>query len=303
MAADSTHDPMSADPISELMCSTAPQGPRGPQGTGISCGWLKATILATVATLITAGLVLAVRRFDGALVEPLSRWQMLATAMIATALAAYGRTAWQHAFFPGYSQGGRRQLRWLDLLVGWGSTLGLLLMAVGCCYPAERLSDWLIWSPLLVADLFWRQSFFDGGKPSPSLVGLENVELESVELGNCETASVESEDMAEEQLLQQLFRVRHADGQEMIYGTLRADFAVGQRNATLHVGFCPPLSHRPQIEAEPQEGPECTIKVVQAFTHGAQLDLRLAKPAKPANEPCHVLIDLAALPRELSHAN
>jgi len=96
----------------------------------------------------------------------------------------------------------------------------------------------------------------------------------------------------DEHLLQQLFRIRDAAGRETIYGTLRADFQSGQRNASLYIGFCPPLDHHPQVEAEPVDGPAATLKVVQAMAHGARVDLRLDRPA---SQECHVLVDLAAL--------
>jgi hypothetical protein len=95
-----------------------------------------------------------------------------------------------------------------------------------------------------------------------------------------------------EHITQQLTRVRDESGAETIRGTLRADFIPGQRHATLHVGFCPPLAALPKIAAEPTDGPDATIKIVQAFAHGARLDVRLEDPA---DEPCSVLIEFTAV--------
>jgi hypothetical protein len=210
------------------------------------------------------------------------------------------------------------------------------LLAVGCTYPAEHLGDWMVWLPLLVADQFWRQSFFDGGKPAarsgsaangsrktagkrrkaaapttssggavsirpaanPPLASRTEQPIQSGKQEPPDIVSITAESSGshasdpDQQLLQQLFRVRNAAGQETIYGTLRADFERGQRNASLYVGFCPPLAHPPRVEAEPVDGPAATLKVVQALAHGARVDLRLDRPA---SAECHVLVDLAAL--------
>ena len=253
-----------------------------------------AIVLGIVSTTVAVGLLLVVRRLLGGLVEPLPIGPMVLVATLSTALAACGRTAWQRTFF----RDTRPQVQRLGLLVGWGSSLGLVLLAVGCCWPAEQLSDSLIWLPLLVADQFWRQSFFDGGKPTAgpavsanppmAAIGIMETKVEAFAL-TPECADPE----CGEQVVQQLYRVRGADGHETVYGTLQAEFAPGQRTTAVYVGFCPPLPQRPQVEAEPLSGPEATVKVVQSLPHGARLDVRLAAPA---TEPATVAVDFAALP-------
>jgi hypothetical protein len=292
--------------------------------------WLPITVLASMATLNLVGLLLVVRRFSGAFQEPFPTGPMVFTALISITLVAYGRNAWRHhsAWLGHNALVGRntrlgmgtdndRHLklkkdcfensRWAGWSpwVGWGSSLGLVLMAVGCAYPGDQLIDWLIWIPLLVADQFWRQSFFDGGKPTIPLLSkylpkteepISTSDSTSHRISDSPTSEIIVTDSLtqeeDEQLLQQLFRVRNQAGQETIYGTLRADFKKGQRNVSLHVGFCPPLPHPPQVEAEPVDGPAATLKVVHALAHGTRLDLRLDQPA---NRECHVLVDLAAL--------
>ena len=106
-------------------------------------------------------------------------------------------------------------------------------------------------------------------------------------------ATDEVEETLDANVLQQLTRIRNDAGVESIFGTLRAEFAPGQRHATLHVGFCPPLAGTPAIEADPAEGPDATVKVMQAFAHGARLEVRLAALA---TEPCSVLLEITATP-------
>ena len=71
-----------------------------------------------------------------------------------------------------------------------------------------------------------------------------------------------------------------AAGGEMVAARLRADFVAGQRNATVYVGFCPPLARVPEITIDPVEGAEA--KIVQAFAHGVRIDVRLAQVATEA---------------------
>ncbi len=100
-------------------------------------------------------------------------------------------------------------------------------------------------------------------------------------------------------VLQRLARVRDAEGVESIRGELRAEFAVGQRHAVLHVGFCPPMARLPVVEARVKtiEGSvklPAEVRVVQAFCHGARLEVKLAEAAKGA---AAALIDVGAKPQ------
>jgi len=72
---------------------------------------------------------------------------------------------------------------------------------------------------------------------------------------------------------QQLTRAREATT-EVVYGYLRADFAVGERHQTLHVAFCPPLAAAPEMEICQVEGPEVSVKTTLVEAHGARVELR-----------------------------
>jgi hypothetical protein len=244
-----------------------------------------ATILSLVCLLTSVGLLIAGRRLAGALTHELSGDVMLLTAVVMTAIVAFARIAWRRAF--PLRIDGAAKLTWGDWFVGWGSSAGLLLAALGCCYPAHRLSDWLIWLPMLVADQLWRQSFFDAGQPRLRLAETgENA-------GDTSTIHFPAATPSEHEIVQHLYRVRDGDGREVVYGTLRADFHPGQRTAVLHVGFCPPLEYLPEIEAAALPDSVARLKVVQSLAHGARLDVRL--PETPVQD-CHVWIDMAATP-------
>jgi hypothetical protein len=101
--------------------------------------------------------------------------------------------------------------------------------------------------------------------------------------------------------VQRLVRVREAGRTEIVRGTLRAEFAKGQRHVVLHVGFCPPLEGAPLVEARVEDlagaksqASEAEVRVVQAFCHGARLEVRLGEAAREAYA---VMVSVSAKPR------
>ena len=78
----------------------------------------------------------------------------------------------------------------------------------------------------------------------------------------------------------------------MLHGQLRAAFCAGQKNATVHVAFCPPFRSAPEVSAEPIDGPDCRVKIAQVLLHGVRIDVRLATPA---DRPASVLLEFAAV--------
>ncbi len=269
------------------------------------------SVITLIALLNAIGLLAALGRIFSPLGGGLPLVAMLPAAILTTATVFSIRVVWRR-LFPLEEQPSIEDspsvYDW-DAVVGWGCSSALILIAVGCCYPASFTSDWLIWLPALVADQFLRQTFFDAGEPTrlldPDLIEFDrerDEELaatlafrsdEDFESALCEASSIEDRADGAEQIVQRLYRVRDEQGQEVVYGTVRADFKAGQRTAVVHVGFCPPLSHVPKIEAESLPGSPSRIKIVQALAHGTRLDVRLPAPAESDR---HVWIDMAATP-------
>jgi len=238
------------------------------------------TVSSIVAILVLIGGLLLARRLTGAFSADLPAQTMLFFALGAASTLAFSRIAWRRSFPLETPE----DLSFTDQVFGWTSSAALALLAIGCCYPANRTSDWLIWLPILVADQLWRQNFFDAGEPwTPSG---EDVPIATATLAIANTPQHEN-------MVQQLYRLQDEPGSEVIYGTLRADFVTGQRTAVVYVGFCPPLAHLPEIEAEALPGSLAKIKVVQALAHGTRLDVRLPAPAQTDTQ---IWIDIAARP-------
>ncbi len=248
---------------------------------------LAITLTSVVSLLLGMGILLLSRRLLGASDGDLPLSTLLFTAVVVTCLLVGTRIAWRRNF----PTAGLDSFSVLDAVIGWGSSLALICLAVGCSYPGYRTCDWLIWLPVLVADQLWRQSFF-ARLPLPTTTESTLNLLPQATTQPPQPPSAKNL-TTPEGIVQQLFRVREDEGQEVIYGTLRADFQPGQRLAVVHAGFCPPLSYLPEIEADPLPGYPTRIKVVQALAHGVRLDVRLTAPAE---EDCHVWIDMAARP-------
>lgn len=292
--------------------------------------WVRAAAPGGVIALLVIGSVLVTRRAAGAFTSHLPTFPLLATILLTALVILGGRVAWRLTSPPRR----REQLQFREQLVGWGGTLTLGLMFLGCSFPSFDYWNWLCWLPLIIADYLQRDWFFDAApgwtprlidhesglgpwRPRGSLNDSSDVlslreerrehyplfdrefndeELDAA-LDEERDAELDEADHAVEALdanvLQQLTRIRDEAGVETIFGTLRAEFAAGQRHATLHVGFCPPLAGRPAIEADPSDGPDATVKVLQTLAHGTRLEVRLATPA---TEHCSVLIEFTASP-------
>lgn len=241
--------------------------------------------LLGVAALLAIGLLITVRRIAGALTLHLGVALLVVTLLLAAVIVLGGRAAWRHF--------GIAAARDIEFAFAWAGTAAIVLISIGCAWPATLSYAWVLALPLLVGDHFSRVAFLNSRDASrgvhPRGPSGEAAAAAGVPplVPHFEGGELEGEP------LQQLTRVRDADGVESIHGTLHAELAAGQRHATLHVGFCPPLEGQPTVEVEVIDGPDATVKVVQAFAHGARFELRLAEPAE---EACRVAIEFAASP-------
>lgn len=84
---------------------------------------------------------------------------------------------------------------------------------------------------------------------------------------------VESEDRMSSDVTQWLTRTLTTEG-EIIEGGIRIEFADGQRDATVHVSFCPPLCGVPEVTTEDLDGCELEIRVAAVFPFGVRISVR-----------------------------
>lgn len=238
---------------------------------------MRIAVFGSTGALAAIGLLLVTRRAAGAFDAELDVAPLAATLVLAAVVVFGGRVVWQR-FNAGDS--GR-----VEQALGWLGTVALLLMCFGAAWPKLSSFAWLMWLPLVGADWYSRMQL---------LRRTEGASVQTLERSGIPPLTPPFKGGgSEESVVQQLVRLRDAHGVESVRGTLRADFVAAQRHVTLYVGFCPPLERLPEIEVEVAAGPDATIKVVQAFAHGARLDLRLGEAAE---EACSVTVEFAAVP-------
>jgi len=76
-----------------------------------------------------------------------------------------------------------------------------------------------------------------------------------------------------------LERIRDEHGGEMIEGTIKVFFEVGQKRAHLHVPFSPPLAGLPEVECEPAGDDQVRLKVAVRPPYGVRIEARRAEAA------------------------
>jgi hypothetical protein len=217
-----------------------------------SASWVTRLVIVVFSFVAAIGLFLLERRIVGELDEPLRALPLLATAAIVAAVIFLLCERTDHSNSS------------LSLSVGL-----VLVFAVACSYPGNRFFDWLVWSAASAAAF------------APSIIQ----RLRSTETPNptsirvADVVDLEADGDAEK-VLQNLTRVRTAEGHDAIRGTLVAEFEPGARQTTLHIAFCPPFERLPEIDANLVDDSDAELKLTQAFHHGAQFEVRLPEAAE-----------------------
>lgn len=178
---------------------------------------------------------------------------------------------------------------WAALLGAQGSLFTLIAFGVLSMIPVT-----VVWLILLSRAPLVPQQFNDSEVPAPmpveqippvSLTAIPHElhissddghsELSDDELDeSCVEGSLcDIEESVSPDVTQWLTRTLTADG-EIIEGGVRIDFAEGQRDATVHVSFCPPLQSIPEVTTEDLDGLGVEIRVAATFAFGARLTIR-----------------------------
>lgn len=89
----------------------------------------------------------------------------------------------------------------------------------------------------------------------------------------------ESDEEAEDSRVSQWMTRRFDDGVESIEGAATAAFQPGQKQASVHVAFCPPFPQPPEVTCEILSDESGRVRVASAHTYGARLDVRFSSPA------------------------
>jgi hypothetical protein len=249
-------------------------------------------------------LLLAARRAAGALAQPLSTSGLLACGLLLAAWAVVVRGLLTS--IPSSPRVPQRALAWLPGAI--------LLLAALALLPGASVAGAAVFVALLAAEEAW--SWFSPssvrralsawprlglpGARSPS-AGSARLELPSKpsRLSAAEIVDEGSAARAAENLTAAIVRRREPDGRETLSGSIRAQFAVGQRTAPVHVPFCPPFFEPPRCEAEQVDGPPATVRVAQVLPYGVRFDVKLEGVA---NRATSVWIEFSVIEQATSEA-
>ncbi len=217
-------------------------------------------VIASLIAAVTTAAFLLARRIAGAYSAELPVPQLFIVATIAL--------AWAIAV---------RELSFPSAIAPSIAVAVLLALAIACSYPGSRVIDWLIWPAVMLEAVF--------------LPALRRSQKPSRATATAPPSTALNSEGPSENILQQLTRIRLADGHEAIRGELVAEFPTGERQVTLHVAFCPPFELLPHIDVNIADDSDATVKVTQFLHNGTQLEVRLPEPAE---EPIRVTIELYA---------
>jgi hypothetical protein len=225
-----------------------------------------ALVIASIVFAIAIGSFLVWRCAVGAIDTPIPAVGLVATALGLTVWAIVVRAV--AATLPI-----GRLWTWRQA-AGWAVLGVVVLFAVGCSYPGARILDWLVW--------------LSAGAVVFAAPAVMHMKKESLLKRNSAKTDGSASD---EKILQQYSRVRSAEGQDTISGTLVAEFAVGERQVTVYAGFCPPFELLPEVEVYVADDFDAEVKLIQVLHNGAQIEVRLSEPAE---EPASVVIEFVA---------
>jgi hypothetical protein len=82
-----------------------------------------------------------------------------------------------------------------------------------------------------------------------------------------------------ENLSQRLTRRVSAEGADVLEGSTTATFLPGQKQAMVHISFCPPFLRIPELSCEILVGDGARAKLASAHAYGARVEVRLNAPA------------------------
>jgi hypothetical protein len=225
-------------------------------------------LVNALAMLLLVGVVLAaamiiVRRAAGALDTPLSPLALVSTGVIVATAAAGVRLSTQYHS---------------TALVHWLAGSAALALAIGVSLPGSSVVGLsVLWIAVIAEEAWswwrWRASRRIDVRARRQLDGGRGRRLEtSIQSGTRTLPLAEPSPFAGD-VVQKLIRTQ-ADGVDRIQGWLKARLAESERNATLHVAFCPPFDEAPTLTVVQTNGPECRIKTGQLLSYGVRLELK-----------------------------
>ncbi len=267
-------------------------------------------LLVRLVLLATAGFVLVLsgvflaRRLVGAFGQPLPSETLIVLGAVMTTLVAAVRLAWRRVsgsnVIPGRREG---------LLLDGTLCLGVFCLAASLSVRGTEVAPLVVfWCLLVAGELIGWSTYYRRiaghirargrnrrrHEHTPSTSDGPARELTAAINGTRgleEPAEDDGFELLSPSVSQRITRGREENGVEAVFGVVRCDFAVGQRQQNLHISFCPPLERIPELTTDQIDGPMVKIKPSMIEVFGAGLEVKL--PA-PCSEPMSVQVQFYA---------
>ena len=252
----------------------------------------RSAALGLWTTLVLCTVVVASRRISGAYTGPLPT----AALMVAVLLAIVTSMAALWMFRQNQPRADCSLPAWLPELTAWGlPTLFSVVIAAGAT-PAQAgtllgvaaIGAVVLGVAVLETTTWWATLLASDSSRTESLsteVAVAASNASPIEDGGATRGSADAspslheselprdEDTDDETTTQWMTRRDEPDG-EAIEGILRVHFAPGQREAVVHVTFCPPLPMLPDVELECVDGDDWQMKTEAALPYGLRIQVR-----------------------------
>ncbi|HUQ72319.1 MAG TPA: hypothetical protein VM165_22525 [Planctomycetaceae bacterium] len=150
----------------------------------------------------------------------------------------------------------------LAFFTSWAGAPGLTPLQTGVFIGLWCLAGLLAWS-VREGESLWATVPPETSSSSP-------VMEPAPQLSDVETGDESAEDA---DAIQTMSRRSSEEG-EVIEGVVRVILPPGDRDATVHLSFCPPLATTPTVELEDVDGLGWELKVAAAYPFGLRLQIR-----------------------------
>jgi hypothetical protein len=247
------------------------------------------------ALLVSAALLLVVRRLGGAFVRPPSFGTALIAVAAATLIAAVYRATLRRTGPAIFGRSGcdtalpmhlQRLLIVEELVVWYVPTAALLAIAASLSLPGIGTAALgAIWLTVVAGEAVWFGSrFAQDVEPPPASIREFKLEpdatVAAVEPNCANSHAADADENDAENVSQSWTRSRDPEGRDVVEGFVRVTFAAGSKQAAIHLSFCPPLERTPTLDAEPVDEIDLTLTTAVVLPYAARIDLRLAEPAE-----------------------
>lgn len=249
----------------------------------------QAAAQALLSLLIALAMVMVLRRLSGAFVQPPSALTLVFVAITLVAVAAAARvmllgSVGRTVYFVLSTQNSVRITRHRAHAISTvspsvKSTDRLIFILPGLAAVVLLAALTMIGTPPLAIAFAWfvligteGLSWLAACGPAPACrTGEPRAVSNRIAI---EESTDEPETELPAGLVQQLTRVRD-NGRESIHAVLLAEIPPGDRQTAIHLAFCPPLDQKPELTAHALDADDADVRITQAETFGARIELRL----------------------------